>query len=83
MGFDVVSTKERGEALETYRDGLQPIVFQAKSCPESMKSNDEAYLRHLATAIIENVAGFITSDQAILRASSELEEAFGLKADKF
>lgn len=64
--------------LREYRQKLLPIVFPEKSNAGTLKPNDEADLRHLTTAIMENAKGFITSDTPILRASTELEAAFGL-----
>ena len=66
------------KTLDGYREKLLPIVFPEKAIGGNLKANDEADLRHLATAIVENAKGFITSDSAILRASVELESTFGL-----
>lgn len=64
--------------ISEYRQQLLPIVFPDKTNFSSLKKNDEADLRHLITAIQENAQGFITSDTAILRASTDIEKMFGL-----
>ncbi|WP_417623031.1 GNAT family N-acetyltransferase [Parasphingorhabdus sp.] len=66
------------DQLREYREKLLPVVFPEKANAGTLKANDEADLRHLTTAILENAKGFITSDTPILRASTELEAVFGL-----
>jgi len=64
--------------LAQLRERLLPLVFPEKASATNLKPNDEADLRHLATAIEENVAGFITSDEAILRSASVIQTEFSL-----
>lgn len=66
------------KTLMRLRQELLPIVFPEKAHQSSLKANDEADLRHLATAIEENVVGFITSDEAILRAADKLNSLYNL-----
>jgi len=61
------------------RSALLPMVFPEKAHPENLKPNDESDLRHLATAIEECSEGFVTSDEAILRASENIQLKFGLQ----
>lgn len=65
-------------ALSAIRKELRPIVFPEKADLTTLKGNDESDLRHLATAIEEGAAGFITSDEAILRAAIGIKNRFGL-----
>ncbi|NCP24632.1 MAG: GNAT family N-acetyltransferase [Erythrobacter sp.] len=66
------------KTLSRLREELLPIVFPEKARQTTLKANDEADLRHLATAIEENVVGFITSDEAILRAADKLNARYNL-----
>ncbi|MDQ8036485.1 MAG: GNAT family N-acetyltransferase [Pedobacter sp.] len=54
---------------------LSRIVFPHK---EVLSENDKSDIRHLATAIQYNLTGFITSDTAILEASSAIREGFNI-----
>lgn len=55
---------------------LSVIVFRYKS---TLSRNDKSDLRHLRTAITNNLAGLITNDQKVLDAAGELEKAFGIQ----
>ncbi|QFT78876.1 GNAT family N-acetyltransferase [Erythrobacter sp. THAF29] len=66
------------QVLSAICSRLHPLVFPEKANQHTLKSNDIADLRHLATAIEERAAGFITSDKAILRAADALESEYGL-----
>ena len=54
---------------------LASIVFPGRALSDAAKSD----LRHLATAIEHDLAGFITNDRAILSASSEIHGRYGLQ----
>ncbi len=54
---------------------LAALVFPGRVLGQSAKSD----LRHLATAIQHDLAGFITSDDAILGASSPIHARYGLQ----
>ena len=54
---------------------LAALVFPGRVLGDSDKSD----LRHLATAIQHDLAGFITSDDAILSASSLIQTKYGLQ----
>lgn len=57
---------------------LGPIVFPMRAQDRSLTSNDQSDLTHLATAIHHRLTGFVTSDEAILAASKQLESNYGL-----
>lgn len=59
-------------------DKLAELIFPDRYKKSSLSSQDRADLYHLATAIIENTAGFITSEKAILRQSAEMRSRFGI-----
>ncbi len=54
---------------------LATIVFPGRVLSDAANSD----LRHLATAIEHNLAGFITNDREILVASSEIHRRYGLQ----
>ena len=54
---------------------LATMVFSGRALSDAANSD----LRHLATAIEHNLAGFITNDRAILFASSEIHRRYGLQ----
>jgi GNAT superfamily N-acetyltransferase/predicted nucleic acid-binding protein len=53
---------------------LAPIIFPDRSRQNTMTERDSSDLIHIATAIYHRAAGFITSEKAILRAHSYLNE---------
>ena len=57
---------------------LAKLVFPNKAS-SSLSANDLSDLGHLVTAIQNNLAGLITSDEAILRAAVQIESTFGLQ----
>jgi GNAT superfamily N-acetyltransferase len=57
---------------------LAKLVFPHKAS-DSLSPNDLSDLRHLITAIQNDLAGLITSDEAILRAAPKIESTFGLQ----
>lgn len=56
-------------------DDLAVLVFPGRALTDKEKSD----LRHLATAVAHNLAGFITSDSAVLAASSTIQAKCGLR----
>lgn len=67
------------ENSEKLLDALATIVFPSRSSIGKLTSNDKSDLRHLAIAVQHRIAGFITNDGAILRASTHIEEQFGIQ----
>ena len=59
-------------------EALATIVFPDRHRMKRLSDQDKADLRHLATAIVENTAGFITSEKAMLRQSSTLMSKYGI-----
>lgn len=57
---------------------LGRIVFPTPAEDGSFTANERSDLTHLATAIHHHLSGFITSDEAILAASKQLEETYDI-----
>jgi predicted GNAT family acetyltransferase/predicted nucleic acid-binding protein len=57
---------------------LAPVVFPDRNRAGKLTTQDKSDLAHLATAIIENVAGFVTSEKAILRSAETIRERYGI-----
>lgn len=57
---------------------LGAIVFPDRSRDASYTANDLSDLTHLATAIHHRLAGFITNDDAILKAGEQIEAKFSI-----
>lgn len=58
---------------------LGPLVFDAKLRNSSLKARDYSDLTHLATAIHHNATGFITSEEAIVKAGRKLFDSYGIR----
>lgn len=56
--------------------GVANIVFPEKQFPHQLSKNDLSDARHVSTAILCELGGFITRDQRILRAASKLEQVY-------
>lgn len=59
-------------------EALAALVFPEHHRMKRLSDRDKADLRHLTTAIIENTAGFITSEKAMLRQSGTLMSKYGI-----
>jgi GNAT superfamily N-acetyltransferase len=57
---------------------LAPIIFPDRHRTGNLTVQDRSDLVHLATAVIENVAGFVTSEKAILRSAATIRERYGI-----
>jgi ribosomal protein S18 acetylase RimI-like enzyme len=64
--------------IQRITSALGPIIFHDKWQLNILSEQDRSDLIHLATAIHHKVAGFITSEKAILRARSQLLTNFSL-----
>lgn len=64
-----------GSTVSALLSELAKLIFPGRVLSDGAKSD----LRHLATAIEHDLAGFITNDSAILAASSEIQAKFGLQ----
>lgn len=58
---------------------LAGLVFSERLKQDTLTDNDLSDIRHLETAIYHGVSGFITSDEAILRAAPHIEAQYGLR----
>jgi GNAT superfamily N-acetyltransferase len=72
--FPVPSDAAAGEVFEE----LVRMVFPGKPTKE-LTSNDVSDLRHLVTAVSNNLAGLITNDQAVLDSAPDIEARFGVQ----
>lgn len=59
--------------------GLMRDLAELMFRDRPLNDRDKSDLRHLATAITHDLAGFVTSDEAILAASSTIKERYGLR----
>jgi len=57
---------------------LGGIIFPGRTKQNKLKARDESDIRHLVAAIHHKAAGFITSENAILKKRWILQERFGL-----
>jgi GNAT superfamily N-acetyltransferase len=64
--------------MQSITSELGPIIFHDKWQLNALSDQDRSDLMHLATAIHHKVAGFITSEKAILRSRSQLLSRFAL-----
>lgn len=69
------ATEETGAVLE----GVAKLVFPEKVFPGQLSKNDLSDVRHVATAILCKLAGFVTRDHRILRAAADLEAKYYLQ----
>lgn len=58
---------------------LSPIIFPERHHQHKLRVNDIADLKHIALCIHHKIAGFITSDAALLRSSEMLFQSFGIE----
>lgn len=65
--------------LKQLCDELAPLIFAERNLSGSLTVQDISDIRHLATVILENAAGFITSEKAILRQTSTLRAKYGIE----
>jgi GNAT superfamily N-acetyltransferase len=61
---------------DTVLEKLSAIAFKNKT---TLSRNDSSDLRHLRTAITNNLAGLITNDDKVLNAAGEIEKTFGIQ----
>lgn len=72
--FQVPPKADKERLLAT----LGGIVFATPAKEGAFTPNEQSDLTHLATAIHHRLAGFITSDDAVLAAAPVLEEKYGI-----
>ncbi len=59
--------------------GVAKVIFPEKKYPDQLSVNDMSDIRHVSTAILCQLAGFITRDHRILRAAGDLEFSYGIQ----
>jgi GNAT superfamily N-acetyltransferase len=67
------------DQMHSITSALGPMIFRDKWQLNALSEQDRSDLMHLATAIHHKVAGFITSEKAILRSRSQLLTNFSLE----
>lgn len=60
-------------------NSLIELVFPDQSRQMCLSANDRSDIRHLGTAIHNRLSGFITSDEALLRAAPMIEQRYSLR----
>ncbi|MCM8530973.1 MAG: GNAT family N-acetyltransferase [Lentisphaeraceae bacterium] len=65
------------KCIDNYFEEIIRLVFPHKS--SAFSKNDESDIRHLCMCIHHGVAGFITSEKAMLKANSVIKEKYGLE----
>jgi GNAT superfamily N-acetyltransferase len=60
-------------------DRLAAMVFPARAKANALTVQDRSDLAHLAIAAHHKIAGFVTAEDAMVRASQHIEAAFGIK----
>lgn len=58
---------------------LAKLVFPDRHRANSLTEQDRSDIGHLTTAIVEDVAGFVTSEKAILRNADQLRLRYGVE----
>jgi ribosomal protein S18 acetylase RimI-like enzyme len=77
LQMNILPVPKRGE-IEDIERQLAGIIFPERDAQGILTVQDKSDLRHIATAIHHRIAGFITSEKAILRAHDHLQSKFGL-----
>lgn len=76
-GLPVVQCPVAG--AQELADELTPLIFSERHRAGTLTVQDASDIRHLTTVILENAAGFITSEKAILRQAGVLRERHGIE----
>ena len=58
---------------------LASIVFPSRAKTATLTVQDRSDLIHLAIASHHKITGFVTAEDALVRASQQIEAAFGIK----
>ncbi|WP_341711854.1 PIN domain-containing protein, partial [Erythrobacter sp.] len=64
---------------DQYHNDLAKLVFPDRHRAGSLTEQDRSDIGHLTTAIVEDVAGFVTSEKAILRNADDLRLRYGIE----
>lgn len=65
--------------VDQHFEELARLVFSDRHRAKSLTEQDRSDIRHLITSIVEDVAGFVTSEKAILRNAGELRSRYGIE----
>jgi GNAT superfamily N-acetyltransferase len=60
-------------------DRLASIVFAARAAANTLTIQDRSDLIHLSIAAHHKIAAFVTAEEALVRASQQIEATFGIK----
>lgn len=69
--------KAKDDTADT-ENRLRGIIFPSRNLGRKSAQNDKSDLLHLAYCISAGVTGFITSEKALLRASAEIKDRYGI-----
>lgn len=69
----------KSQDIKDIEEELAPVIFPERLQKGILKTQDKSDLKHLATSIRHKITGFITSENAILRAHDYLRSEFGLE----
>lgn len=67
------------EFMVNFIQNIAPIVFPKRFVADALTASDLSDLRHLATAVHHKLAGLVTSDSAIRKASAILRSDYGIE----
>lgn len=71
-------SKPPNHVVDSIISELAPVIFPGRTARKSLSERDRSDLVHIATAIHHGAAGFITSENAILRARNFLCENYNI-----
>jgi len=77
LQMSVLPTPKSKETSDIERK-LAGVIFKERFHQDILTTQDKSDLRHLATVAHHRIAGFITNENAILRAHERLRSEFGL-----
>lgn len=66
------------KTVRSLNSKLASVIFPDRASRKALTERDISDLVHIATAIHHGAAGFVTSENAILRASSYLHDTYGI-----
>lgn len=76
-GLPIVQCPNVG--LQDLSEELAPLIFPERHRTDVLTIQDKSDIRHLSTVILENAAGFITSEKAILKQAKLLRDRYGVE----
>ncbi len=70
--------KPSSNSIKEHFNEIARLIFPSRHKSGKLTIRDKSDVTHIVTAIIENVAGFITSEKAILKKSVEIRERYSI-----